>query len=73
MPDQAKPLPKPGMDPTAAPPWWLTKPKEIRAFLESLDGVKVEEIGHTAGGRPVIAAAWGEREDLPGRTSKSLA
>ncbi|HUT33231.1 MAG TPA: M14 family zinc carboxypeptidase [Planctomycetota bacterium] len=73
MPDEAKPLPKPGMDPTTAPPWWLTKPKEIRDFLESLAGVKVEEIGHTAGGRPVVAAAWGEREDLPGRTSKSLA
>jgi hypothetical protein len=68
-----KPLPKPGMDPTTAPPWWLTRPREIRDFLESLDGVEVEEIDRTAGGRPIIAAAWGERETLPGRTSVSLA
>jgi len=72
-PPAAKPLPKPGMDPTAAPPWWLTRPDEIRAFLESLKGVQVEEIGRTAGGRPIVAAAWGEREMLPGRTSTSLA
>jgi len=65
-------LPKPGMDPTRAPRWWLTKPAEIRAFLESLKGVEVEEIGKTAGGRPLIAASWGEREMLPGRTSASL-
>jgi len=64
--------PKPGVDTTKAPPWWLTKPAEIRAYLESLEGVAVEEIGRTAGGRPIIAAAWGEREMLPGRTSTSL-
>src|SRR5437899_239395 len=65
--------PVPGMDPTVAPPWWLTKPKEIRAYLESLDGVEVEQIGRTAGGRPIVAAAWGERDMRPGRTSVSLA
>ena len=74
MPRKAKPrLPKPGIDPTQAPPWWLTKPAEIRGFLDSLKGVEVEEIGRTAGGRPIVAAAWGEREMLPGRTSSSLA
>jgi len=73
VPDNPKPLPKPAMDPAAAPPWWLTRPKEIRDFLESLDGVDVHDIGRTAGGRPIVAAAWGEREDLPGRTSVSLA
>ena len=67
------PLPEPGIDVTAAPPWWLTRPGEIREFLESLDGVAVEEIGRTAGDRPILAASWGEREDLPGRTSRSLA
>ncbi|MBN1675066.1 MAG: hypothetical protein JXR37_28755 [Kiritimatiellae bacterium] len=71
-PNHARALPQPGADPTQAPPWWLTKPKEIRAFLESLAGVTVEEIGQTAGGRPIVAAAWGEREMLPGRTSSSL-
>lgn len=65
-------LPEPGVDLTTAPPWWLTKPDEIRAFLESLDGVTVEEIGRTAGGRPLIAAAWGELETLPDRTSVNL-
>lgn len=65
--------PTPGMDPTAAPPWWITRPTEIRDYLESLEGVEVEEIGRTAGGRPIIAAAWGEREMLPGRTCTSLA
>jgi hypothetical protein len=73
--DTSKPagqLPQPGVDLTAAPDWWLTRPQEIRDFLESLDGVVVEEIGKTAGGRPIIAAGWGARENLPGRTSQSL-
>jgi hypothetical protein len=61
-------LPTPGIDVTASPAWWLTKPAEIRAYLESLEGVEVEEIGKTAGGRPIIAAAWGQREMLPGAT-----
>jgi hypothetical protein len=65
--------PQPGVDVTSAPPWWLTRPEEIRAFLESLDGVTVAEIGRTAGGRAILAASWGEREMLPGRTSRSLA
>jgi hypothetical protein len=65
-------LPKPGIDVTRAPRWWLTRPEEIREFLASLKGVEVEEIGRTAGGRPIVAAAWGERELLPGRTSDSL-
>ncbi|MFP4056817.1 MAG: M14 family zinc carboxypeptidase [Candidatus Brocadiia bacterium] len=61
------------MDPTTAPPWWLTRPREIRDFLESLDGVEVEEIGTTGGGRPIVAAGWGGREEPRGRTSASLA
>jgi hypothetical protein len=65
-------IPDPGMDPTDAPDWWLTKPDEIRAFLDSLDGVTVRELGRTAGDRPIIVAEWGEREDLPERTSESL-
>jgi hypothetical protein len=68
-----KPPPVPKMDPYHAPPWWLTQPKEIRDFLESLDGVRVAEIGKTAGGRTIIAAEWGEREMLPGATCDSLA
>jgi hypothetical protein len=66
-------LPKAGMDVAKAPKWWLTKPQEIREYLESLKGVTVEEIGRSAGGRPIIAASWGEREMLPGRTSDNLA
>jgi hypothetical protein len=64
--------PAPGVDLGGGPDWWLSRPKEIRDFLESLEGVHVEEIGETAGGRKLIAAEWGEREDLPGRTSESL-
>ena len=30
-------------------------------------------MGRSAGNRPILAAAWGQREDLPGRTSASLA
>lgn len=67
------PLPEPGIDLMAAPPWWLTRPEEIRRFLESLPGVEVEEIGKTAGGRTIIAASYGPREMLPGRTAASLA
>jgi hypothetical protein len=55
------------------PPWWITKPAEVRRHLEALPGVTVEEIGRTAGGRPILAAAWGEAEPRPGRTSTSLA
>lgn len=66
------PIPEPGIDLVAAPPWWLTRPDEIRRFLESLPGVAVEEIGRTAGGRPILAAGIGPREMLPGRTSASL-
>jgi len=67
------PLPEPGIDVTDAPDWWLTGPDEIRELLESLDGVTVEEIGRSAGGRPIVAAAWGRPEELPGRTCGSLA
>ena len=67
-----KTLPTAGIDVTAAPPWWLTKPAEVREFLDSLDGVEVEVIGQTAGGRDIIAAAWGEREMLPDRTCDVL-
>lgn len=68
-----KTRPESGIDPSAAPEWWLTRPEKIREFLESLDGVNVEEIGETAGGRTIIAASWGEPEPIVGRTSLSLA
>ncbi len=55
------------------PAWWLTRPEETERFLRSLRGVTVEEIGRSAGGRPILAAAFGKREDLPKRTSTSLA
>jgi len=67
-----KTMPTPGIDVTAAPDFWLTKPAEIRQFLESLDGVEIEVIGQTAGGREIIAASVGEREMLEGRTCNTL-
>jgi len=67
-----KQLPTPHPNVTEAPPWWLTRPQEIREFLESLEGVEVEVIGQTAGGRDIVAAAWGQREMLEGRTCNVL-
>jgi hypothetical protein len=61
------------IDARKAPAWWLSQPREIESLLRSLRGVEVFELGRSAGGRPILAAAWGEREDLPGRTSVSLA
>jgi len=82
-PAKLRPLADPGAAPSygdrgpidtrKAPAWWLSRPDEVERFLRSLAGVEVFELGRSAGGRPILAAAWGEREDLPGRTSTSLA
>ena len=61
------------VDVSKAPAWWPSTAAESEHVLRSLSGVEVFEIGRSAGGRPIIAAAWGKREDLPGRTSRSLA
>jgi hypothetical protein len=61
------------VDTAKAPAWWVSRSEETETFLRSLPGVEVFEIGRSAGGRPIIAAAWGEREDLPNRTCRSLA
>jgi hypothetical protein len=61
------------VDTTNAPAWWLSRPDEVEKYLRSLPGVDVFELGRSAGNRPILAAAWGQREDLPGRTSISLA
>ena len=61
------------VDASKAPAWWLSQPGEVESFLRSLPGVEVFELGRSAGNRPILAAAWGQREDLPGRTSGSLA
>ena len=59
--------------PMKAPRWWLTRPAEIETHLRSLRGVTAWEIGRSAGSHPILAASWGEREDLPNKTSVSLA
>ena len=61
------------VDTSKAPDWWLSAPDEVEAFLCGLRGVDVFEMGQSAGGRPIIAASWGPREDRPKRTSMSLA
>jgi len=61
------------IDTRKGPDWWPSRPDEAESLLRSLKGVEVFEIARSPGGRPVLAAAWGEREDLPGRTSRSLA
>jgi hypothetical protein len=61
------------VDARQAPVWWLSRPDEVESFIRELRGVEVFELGRSAGNRPILAAAWGQREDLPGRTSASLA
>jgi len=61
------------IDTRRAPDWWLSAPEEVEAYLRSLKGVEVFSLGESAGGRPILAAAWGEHESLKGRTSTSLA
>jgi hypothetical protein len=58
-----------GNDP---PAWWPSLPDEAHRLLETL-GANLEVIGQSAGGRPIIAAALGEPDPLPDRTSVSLA
>ena len=60
------------VDVRSAPDWWISAPEEAEAFMRGIEGVSVVEIGRSAGGRPILAGAWGEREELPGRTSRSL-
>jgi len=61
------------VDAAAAPGWWPSTAEESERLLRSLRGVKVFEIGRSAGGRSILAGAWGRREDLPNRTCRSLA
>lgn len=80
---EKRPLPDPAavpacgdqgtIDAQQAPAWWLSRPDEVESFLRSLQDVEIFELGRSAGNRPILAAAWGQREDLPGRTSASLA
>jgi len=60
------------VDTGQAPRWWLSGPEQVEAYLRSLKGVTVFEIGRSAGGRPILAAARGRRERVGGRTSESL-
>lgn len=60
------------VDTRRAPEWWISTPAAAEAFLRGLKGVEVFEIGRSAGDRPILAGAWGAREELPGRTSRSL-
>jgi hypothetical protein len=61
------------VDLSKAPRWWPSTAEESERVLHSLPGVQTFEIGRSAGGRPIIAGAWGRRESLPQRTSQSLA
>lgn len=57
----------------ATPDWWPSLPDEAQRIMSSLPGVKLEQIGVSAGGWPILAGAIGEPELLPDRTSASLA
>lgn len=47
-----------------APDWWLNGFDEVNDFISNLKGVETVEIGRSAGGRPILAACWGEKEPL---------
>jgi len=55
-----------------APDWWPSDLESAEALLRRLPQVKVREIGRSAGGRPILAAEWGEKEPLE-TTANSLA
>jgi len=61
------------VDTTRTPKWWINRPDEVEEFLRRLRGVEVIEVGRSAGNRPILAATWGAREELRGRTSTNLA
>ncbi len=61
------------VDVRKAPRWWPSTAEESERCLRSLPGVRVFEMGRSAGGRPILAGALRKREDLPNRTSQSLA
>lgn len=46
------------------PPFWVAKPEQGMAFVESLKSPTVRTIGHSAGGREIIAIEYGEKEPL---------
>jgi len=54
-----------------APDWWPSSIDTAEKFLKNLDGIEVKEIGRSAGGRPIVAAIWGEKEPIE-TTSISL-
>ena len=54
-----------------APDFWVSGLQECYDFIRALPAMEVMQIGNSAGGRPILAAAWGEREPLK-RTSTSL-
>ena len=47
-----------------APEFWVAGLEECVDFMEGLEGVRVTEIGRSAGGRPIVAGAVGAKEPL---------
>jgi hypothetical protein len=47
-----------------APDWWPSSIETANECLAKLPGITVKEIGQSAGGRPIVAAYWGEQEPL---------
>jgi hypothetical protein len=46
------------------PDYYLTRLDELDAFLATLERGSVREVGASAGGRPIHAVAWGEKEEI---------
>ncbi|HEU5080844.1 MAG TPA: M14 family zinc carboxypeptidase [Opitutaceae bacterium] len=54
------------------PDFWVSEVDAVNRFLaEHVKRGKVEQIGHTAGGRPIMAVGYGEPRRAPGTTTFS--
>lgn len=56
-----------------APGFWKSGWEEVNEFLDQLTVGQVREIGRSAGGHPIRAVAYGEREPVERRTTYSSA
>lgn len=50
------------------PPFWLATPTAAQPFMETLKHAHVRTIGSSAGGRPILAIEYGQREPLDATT-----
>ena len=54
-----------------APPFWLVDWEGVNGFIDGLERGQAWTVGHSAGGLPIRAVAYGQREELVRRTTFS--